>query len=148
MREIKFRGKRVDTKEWVYGVPFGKYMIHRMTTAYYDDEVPMSGYPEFDYIEVIPETIGQYTGLKDKNGVEIYKGDIVAGVAYSFDRKGVIVWINELAGFGVKYLGRDTPTAWEESSILKNIKNNNYHFAAEIIGNIHDDPELGGKHND
>ena len=60
MTEIrKYRGKRLDTGEWVYGMPYADYIICGMTTAYYDDEVPMSEYREFDYVAVDPSTVGR-----------------------------------------------------------------------------------------
>ena len=82
-------------------------------------------------------------GLTDKNGVRIFEGDIVKGIAYSVERIGVIVWIDEIASFGVRYFKSVSSTAWENSSILRCASmGKTDEFAAEIIGNIHDNPEL------
>lgn len=92
-------------------------------------------------IEIDYETIGQFTGLIDKNGVKIFEGDIVKGIAYSITKIGVIVWIDEISSFGVRYA--QNLTAWENSSILRCVSmGKTDEFAAEIIGNIHDKPEL------
>ena len=71
----EYRGKRIDNGEWIEGIPYAEYMICGMTTAYYDDEVPMSEYREFDYVEIDPSTVGQFVGKTDKDKDKIYEGD-------------------------------------------------------------------------
>lgn len=64
------------------------------------------------------------------------------GIAYSSTWRGVIVWIKEIAGFGVRYQRRTQPTSWENASILKCLQMCKDQFAAKVIGNIYDAPEL------
>ena len=130
MRTIKFRGLRTDGKGWVYG----GYFQHT------PDEDGVRYYI-FDFnegaVEVIPESVGQFTGLYDKNGKEIYEGDIVVydrGVGnWTGKRMSTtheIVFNDEVFAFVMKY----------GSSYIKLRKHWNYTY--EIIGNIHETPEL------
>lgn len=81
----KFRGKRVDTGEWVYGD-----LVHKSATY-------MHGYDvngDVFIVTVDPATIGQFTGLMDKNGVEVFEGDIVEFKGYRKNYIQAIEWHN------------------------------------------------------
>ena len=123
MRVIKFRGKDIDSGEWVYGdlhTLCDRPHIHTNPSPY-----PYAGKRSF----IDPETIGQFTGLLDKNGREIYEGDILE-VCEMYAK---VVWNEEKASFEYQYLHP------------MQLTNTFYEFNMpylSIIGNIHDNPEL------
>lgn len=142
MREILFRGKAVDADKWIYGDlrhisdGHGGYILCIVDNTNGKNN-------DVTGVEVVPETVGMFTGSTDKSRTKIFEGDIVKGTAYSATNIGVIVWIDEISGFGVRYVNAPNPTAWVNSSILRCAAiGKTDEFAAEVIGNIHDNPEL------
>jgi uncharacterized phage protein (TIGR01671 family) len=124
MRDYKFRGKRKDNGEWVYGYYFISERDIEDGFVWRDIPQIQQRYGDhYQYFDVIPETIGQYTGLKDKNGKEIYEGDIVDCRRSGDEEYTVHVCIDDI---------RDLPQALFGSNLLW----------CEAIGNIHDNPEL------
>jgi len=111
-REIIFRGKRVGNGEWVYGNLLLNTIDHE-DKAYIIPYFKSSN--NFDYIEIIPESVGQYTGLRDQNNRAIYEWDIIH-IWYSRDTSGtdIVEW-NEVvqfecygdkSGFEIPFLNR------------------------------------------
>lgn len=130
-REILFKGKRVDNGEWVEGFYCPRPYSHFPCEP---SIFPIATIDKEWYgIEVIPETVGQYTGLTDKNGVKIFEGDIVTieNPNISDDEYGIVKFDNDGAMFIVKF---DTFTV----DFGNNIDGNQ----CEIIGNIFDNSEL------
>jgi uncharacterized phage protein (TIGR01671 family) len=119
MREYKFRGKRIDNGEWVYGYVYKDALIgcNILQTK-----------PCLAAIMVDPSTAGQYTGLKDKNGREIYEGDILEEEpGYYFE----VIWSVECAKFKLQ---------WRTKAIQYPEWNRGVNMT--VIGNRWDNPEL------
>lgn len=116
MREILFRGKRKFYGNWIEGMP--TYDMNYLFKS--------EAWNSPDNYEVIPETVGQFTGMIDKNGVKIFEGDIL----HCIDNPTGIETGNykvtfKNGCFKLKYTLEDWPKSW-----------------IEVIGNIHDNPEL------
>jgi uncharacterized phage protein (TIGR01671 family) len=128
MREILFRGKRIDNDEWVVG-NLSVYDLKTRQTVY------------VGIYKVIPETVGQYTGLCDKNGKKIFEGDIcqTKNQRLISEVPFVVEWEDFVCNGWV----------WKE---LDENKNEDCFTGAvakicEVIGNVHDNPELLGVDN-
>lgn len=140
MRPIKFRGKRLDNGEWVYG-HYSDFNCNPdgLAKMKYYIGVPIGG---CEY-EVTPSTIGQYTGVKDKNGKEIWEGDIFkeddSGIVRSvFWVPGGLAFEDNPVTFGYDHRAPVYPY----SSIAEMQNASWLSQCCEIIGNIHDNPDL------
>lgn len=133
MREILFRGKRADNGEWVYGHPFtcDEYEFSKIAQMHQCDK---HGY--WSLVNIIHTTLGQYTGLLDKNGVKIFEGDVHEYFGNHFVVK-----------FG-HYVDEDTKFelyGWHLDGVRIEHKaslQGDSEMYVNIIGNIHENPEL------
>lgn len=140
MRTIKFRGKSINKGEWLFGD-----LIHDNIGGSYI--FPIEAENLYKENAVIPETIGQYTGLKDKNGVEIYEGDIVKAEeigGYCLKDVGVVRYFEDGCYFGIETPNYSTKLRFtnEEIKINDGYCTIRFTMEYEVIGNIHDNPEL------
>lgn len=132
MRDYLFRGKRIDNGEWVEGcgIIAAENWVSIFTVI---DDIDENS-SEVNEIEVLPETVGQYTGLTDKNGKKIFEGDIVKSCEYD-------------DVYFVKYFDNDNYSAFDcvpdvplcECNGLSYLVNEE---GCKVIGNIYDDKEI------
>ena len=129
MRKIKFRGQTVDTKELIYGDLIQTEKDFKKVVEILDWS-KVGCKPEKSLV-VIPETVGQFTGLTDKNGVKIFEGDILSVEIFT---KPYVVSFGKSEKWGACFCVQSF------NSITFLTKN--WSDSSEVIGNIHDNPEL------
>lgn len=154
MREILFRGKRIDNGEWVEGFfvakadPLLGIMASFILTQEFDTNGTLRS--NMDWYKVDPETVGRYTGLTDKNGKKIFEGDLLNGFQYPFYHSksnehnyyAEVIWFPGNCAFG--FYTHKHPTAKvsgisaKNADFIEDFDSDDW----EIIGNIHDNPEL------
>ena len=122
LEDIKFRAKRIDTGEWIYGD------LHLLAIK------PHIHDKDFMKTHIDKTTVGQFTGLHDKNGKEIYEGDILEGNNMTGVRRAIVLFVQEAASFMIRYESRDTPTAIFNSSWFEYVDSPR----CEVVGNIHE----------
>lgn len=137
MREILFRGKGFRNEHWYYGNLYGnKCKIIQFFHNY-----------SCKHAVIRDETIGQYTGLNDKNGVKIFEGDILSCDYYPYTSDGnqnyyaKVVWLDKNAAFGLYTFKNPTSKVRgvsEGYDYIDDFKSDEW----EVIGNIYDSPEL------
>ena len=146
MREILFRGKRLDNGGWVTGGTIIQFLddgIHtvfmpdmnsKCTTLHEGDTGNIISFEECLMYKVDPETVGQYTGLKDRNGKPIFEGDIVDCWSEGVNAEGTVQQRND--GLWIIY------PAWQKRIMWGLCPDEYSQTTVDVIGNIHDNPEL------
>jgi uncharacterized phage protein (TIGR01671 family) len=142
MREIVFKGKRTDTGEWVCGDLLNGCVIRDTGIAVNTVNMSCECEVECRGFRVVPDTVGQYTGLIDKKGVKIFEGDIVRYTdGFSCVETVPVVW------------GGEYYPAFDLSVELRGCANSLVELLldsdamVEVIGNIHDNPEMFERRN-
>ena len=133
MREILFRGKWTDNGEWIYGDLMQNVDCIKIREQEKDVKHIAKSF------EIDLETVGQYTDLTDKNGKRIFEGDIVAQNWYDYDEPrddsfGKVVFCQYDCSFSVMDVNKD--------GFMPLGRCGSYHWEVEVIGNVHDNPDL------
>lgn len=159
MKTIKFRGKRADNGEWVYGFYMALSGTHNILSANSDSPSGAT------YYEVIPSTVSRYTGLKDENSKEIYEDDVISG-CFKYETltaeggvipdqdclcKGVVKFSEIRLQWVLEIFWAESPISkWMEEEEDSEIPLVHFEYESpefnmdllEVIGNVYENPEL------
>lgn len=146
MREIKFRAKRVDNGEWAYGslliIEDTFYIIKHLDFDYNPHTDATAFWFDCTEQEVNPASVGQFTGLLDKNGMEIYEDDIVHySDTMGMEFNASIIFQDGIFGFRQKY-SRGMSTLHKHETYNDGYCTVKIQITYEVIGNVYDNPEL------
>ena len=145
MREILFRGKNTDNDKWKYGSLLSPNEFNEIPYIVYIDYLNEYGEIGEISVSVIPETVGQYTGLVDKNGRKIFEGDIVkthyANAQKSDFIEQVVFHNGKFCAYFSNQLCKQWANLYDGTEHLPQDKSV-YMDSVEVIGNIHDNPEI------
>lgn len=148
MRDILFRGKRIDNDEWVYGSFCMDAVEQKNGLCGVDGFIRLYDFDKgkMQMHEVDRETIGQFTGLTDKNGKKIFEGDILEYTSYTGTgikevKRAVVFWDEHRWSYKVIYNNRWT-AQWNNNGYTCDVYKEVVAKYGEVIGNIHDNPEL------
>lgn len=130
-REILFRGKSIGMDIWLYGKLFNYGLTAPSNVPCISVCVTTSWKEAYNFYRVHPNTIGQYTGLKDKNGVKIFEGDVVI---IGEKLKAKVIYYD--GAFRMQSEFSPTPIDTTDMGYMMR------EFSVRIIGNVHDNPEL------
>jgi len=149
MREILFRGKSKINGEWVYGFYSGENCSEIFSPMFKQDNIIIKG--SGFWVEVDPETVGEFTGLTDKDGTGIFEGDILQGDEYPYCSDGNYNYYAEVVWFDDGCCGFGLCTHKNPKSTVRGISDGNCEWFEDfdsnnwsVVGNIYDNPELIG----
>lgn len=137
MRNVLFRGKQKDNGDWIEGffVNAKWYLDEKQMSVIIPIDETIFPYCEIGYEQVIPETVGQFTGLVDCKGKKIFESDIVKIQIGDITKCGIVAYSERAARVGIIECGNIANFSFMQQPLIKL-------YSITIVGNIHDNPDF------